>query len=303
MIKRIKAWFSKKITLIIAPSRGSRSLHIHLSYPFVTFLSLLIILIFTGGAYITEIYFSYVNAIQSNQRLVREKDMYSKKVEETLDLLQDIRKVETKLKGMLGMKNARNVIENYSVGGTFKEDDLSYGLLSDIYDQFRFKSNVNELKREVWEQNQSIKNIDSFILRKRDMLLSTPSIWPIFGYLTSGFGWRTHPITRRKEFHKAIDMYNPLGKRTPIRATARGKVVLAGWAGSFGRMVIIDHGNGFSTRYAHCSNIIVKQGDQVVQGQIIAFVGKTGLSTGNHLHYEVWYRGKPINPMRFVKGR
>ena len=150
---------------------------------------------------------------------------------------------------------------------------------------------------------QSIKNIESFITRKRDVLLSTPSIWPSFGYVTSKYGWRTHPLLKRKEFHRAIDIYNPLGRRTPVRATARGKVVVAGWVGSFGRSVIIDHGNGFSTRYSHCSKLIVKQGENVEQGQTIAYVGSTGMSTGNHLHYEVWYRGKHINPLRFVKGR
>jgi murein DD-endopeptidase MepM/ murein hydrolase activator NlpD len=121
--------------------------------------------------------------------------------------------------------------------------------------------------------------------------------------MTSSYGWRTNPITKRKEFHKAIDMYSIQGRRTPIRATARGRVIVAGWAGSFGRIAIIDHGNGFSTRYCHCSALIVKQGEQVEQGQIIAYVGNTGMSTGPHLHYEVWHRGKPVNPIRYVKGR
>ncbi|MFW6134288.1 MAG: M23 family metallopeptidase [Elusimicrobiota bacterium] len=304
MFSKIKSWYKKKLTLIIAPNRGSRSTHITMSYPFMAFLLILMLFIFAAGSYFSNVYISYIQAMTANRKLVKEKTMYSKKVEEVLDMVNNLRKVETRLRGMLGMKTPRNLIENYPVGGSYTGDD------SDLYFDFntansnnRFNANIVEVKRQTWEQNQSIKNIEGFIARKRDVLLSTPSIWPIFGYVTSGFGWRTHPITKRKEYHRAIDMYNPMGSNTPIRATARGRVVVSGWAGSLGKIIIIDHGNGFSTRYAHCSNLTVEQGDNVEQGQTIAYVGKTGLSTGPHIHYEVWYRGKPINPMRFVKGR
>lgn len=304
MIKKIKNWFNKKLTLIFAPSRGSRSFHVSLSYPFTTFLVFLIISIFTAGAYFSNIYLGYIQAIEANRKLVDEKRHYSQKVEETLNMLHKVQEIETRLRGMLGMKSKRNVIENYHVGGPIAGDKLNLSLeLDAIYDRARFDSNINEVRRETWEQQQSIKKIEGFINKKRDILLSTPSIWPIFGYMTSSYGWRVHPITGRKEHHRAIDIYSVYRKKTAIRATARGKVIVAGWAGSLGKLVIIDHGNGFSTRYAHCSSIIVKQGNNVEQGQIIAYVGNTGLSTGPHLHYEVWYRGKPINPIRFVKGR
>ncbi|MBN2408013.1 MAG: M23 family metallopeptidase [Elusimicrobia bacterium] len=304
MFKRIKNWFDKKLTLILAPSRGSRSWHISMSYPFATFLSVVFFSVFVAGAYISDLYISYFEAVNTNRKLVLEKNLYSKKVEETLDMLQKVKNIEMQLRGMLGMKSERKIIENFPAGGALSDDKINFtDEIDNIYEISRFTSNVNEVKRETWEQEQSAKNINNFIMRKRDILLSTPSIWPIFGYVTSGYGWRTHPMIQKREFHRAIDIYSPLGRSTPIRSTARGRVVVAGWAGSLGKIVILDHGNGFSTRYCHCSNLIVEQGEKVEQGQILGYVGSTGLSTGNHLHYEVWYRGKPINPVQFVRGR
>ncbi len=303
MFKYFIIWFNKKLTIILAPSHGGRSFHLRMSYPFITFLAVVFLSIITVGGHFSKIYFGYLQALDANKTLIEEKNEYSVKVEETLNMLQKVKNIEIQLRGMLGMKNTRNVIENYHIGGTGMGETSLPIELGSIFDRYRFDSNLSEVKREIWEQHQSIKNINNFIDRKRDVLLSTPSIWPIFGYMTSNYGWRTHPITKRREYHRAIDMYSVLERRAPIRATAPGKIVVAGWAGSFGKIVIIDHGNGYSTRYCHCSKIIVKQREKVEQGQIIGYIGNTGLSTGPHLHYEVWYKGKPVNPMQFVKGR
>ncbi|MEA3506373.1 MAG: M23 family metallopeptidase [Elusimicrobiota bacterium] len=251
-----------------------------------------------------NIYTDYLYAVKKNQELVQQNVHYSQQVEETLNMLSNVKRIEAQLRGMLGMKSAKNIVEHYPTGGAFSEDSGMFLSGSDsINHRSRFESNVAEIKRESWQQNQSLNDIKGFINRKKDVLLSTPSIWPVFGYITSGYGWRTNPISRRRENHRAIDIYNMQGLRTPIRTTARGRVVLAGWAGSYGKLAIIDHGNGFSTRYAHLSRFTVEQGDKVEQGQIIGYIGSSGNSTGPHLHYEVWHQGKPVNPMQFVKGR
>ncbi len=303
MKRLLRRWFLGKMTIIIAPGKGSRASHLHLSYPFLSFLSLLLIGVLIAGIYFADTYIGYSKAIRTNRALVQERDYYSQQVEETLDMLEKVKDIESNLRGMLEMGSVRDIIENYPVGGSEGEVISALPHSSDIFERYRFDSNVAMVRRDVWEQEQSLSDIEGFIAQKKEMLLSTPSIWPIFGYITSGYGWRTHPIRGNREFHRAIDMYSPLEKNTPIRATARGRVVVAGWSGSYGRLVVVDHGNGFSTRYAHCSNIIVEQGDRVEQGQIIAYVGRSGTATGNHVHYEVWYRGKPVNPMDFVRGR
>lgn len=303
MKKKITEWFGKKITLIVAPGKGSRAFHIQFSYPFALFLSLLTVGIISAGFYFSDIFISHYQLAQTNRQLVMEREEFSRQVEESLEMVQKVREVETRLRGMLGMDTARSIIENYPVGGSGGDLMASIPYSDALFENQRFNSNVALVKREAWDQQQSIDQIEGFIAQKRDMLLSTPSIWPIFGYITSGYGWRTHPIRRTREFHSAIDLYSPLRQNTPIRATANGRVVVAGWAGGYGRLIVIDHGNGFSTRYGHCSQLLVEQGDRVEQGQIIAYVGQTGTATGPHLHYEVWYRGKAVNPMNFVRGR
>ena len=122
-----------------------------------------------------------------------------------------------------------------------------------------------------------------------------PFIRPVNGPVVSGFGYRVHPIFKRVKFHYGIDISAPSG--APIRAAADGVVVFAGWRRAYGNTVIVDHGNGLATLYAHCSRILVSEGEVVKQGQVIALVGSTGLSTGPHLHFEVRRYGEPINPL------
>jgi murein DD-endopeptidase MepM/ murein hydrolase activator NlpD len=120
--------------------------------------------------------------------------------------------------------------------------------------------------------------------------------------LSSGFGMRFHPVLRYSRMHQGVDFAAPTG--TPILASARGTVVFAGWGGGYGNVVVLDHGKGLRTRYAHMHRIGVRNGQQVSQGQSIGQVGSTGLSTGPHLHYEVWQNGKPVDPkqVKFLGG-
>lgn len=122
-----------------------------------------------------------------------------------------------------------------------------------------------------------------------------PFIRPVNGRVVSGFGYRMHPILRRVKFHYGVDIAASHG--TPIHAAADGVVMFAGWRRAYGNTVIIDHGDGWATLYAHCSQVLVSEGEVVKQGQVVAKVGSTGLSTGPHLHFEVRHYGEPINPL------
>lgn len=128
-----------------------------------------------------------------------------------------------------------------------------------------------------------------------------PSLWPVLGPITSGFGQRVDPVlgTGEGEFHKGIDISAPLG--TPIRATANGVVVSAGLANGYGREVVIDHGHGLKTLYGHMSGFNVLSGQTVFTGQIIGYVGHSGRTTGNHVHYEVKIRDTAVNPHKYLR--
>lgn len=117
---------------------------------------------------------------------------------------------------------------------------------------------------------------------------------PVAGRITSGFGERFHPILRHRRMHTGVDFGAPHG--APVRAAAAGVVLLAAYSGGYGNCVILDHGDGRTTLYAHCSVLLVREGQEVRQGQVIARVGSTGLSTGPHLHFEVRVNGTPVNP-------
>jgi murein DD-endopeptidase MepM/ murein hydrolase activator NlpD len=123
-------------------------------------------------------------------------------------------------------------------------------------------------------------------------------IWPCSGTVTSDFGWRIHPILGIELFHTGIDIGAPYG--TPIKAAAGGRVTMAAWYGGYGNCTIIDHGDGLSTLYAHQSSFKVSTGQSVAQGQLIGYVGSTGLSTGPHLHFETRVNGEPVDPMRYL---
>ncbi|MDR1377977.1 MAG: LysM peptidoglycan-binding domain-containing protein [Synergistaceae bacterium] len=123
--------------------------------------------------------------------------------------------------------------------------------------------------------------------------------WPVMGKINSPFGWRRHPITKRRDFHTGIDI--KAGRGTVINSSREGKVVYAGWMGGYGKVVVVEHSSGQSTLYAHCNSFLVKQGARVSVGQNIARVGSTGRATGPHLHFEIRNGNSPANPLSYLR--
>jgi len=122
--------------------------------------------------------------------------------------------------------------------------------------------------------------------------------WPVRGQITSGYGWRTHPVLKVRHFHAGVDISAPRG--TPVKAAAAGKVVRAGPLGAFGLAVVIDHGNGYSTWYGHLSKLLVRTGEMVAAGQQIGLVGSTGRTTGPHLDFRIKIGEYAVNPLEFL---
>ena len=140
--------------------------------------------------------------------------------------------------------------------------------------------------------------LEEFYRDQTLVLASTPSIWPVRGYLSAGFGNRRDPFTGQRDFHSGIDVSTPIGTR--IFAPADGVVLSAAVQGAYGNSLIMDHGYGVVTRYGHLDAYAVRPGQRVRRGDLIAFVGSTGRSTGPHLHYEVWVRDQAQNPIHFI---
>ena len=156
------------------------------------------------------------------------------------------------------------------------------------------------LGRGLTHSGDQLQVLESLLLNQDLDRSQTPSSMPLANtYVSAPFGSRLDPITGGHEFHKGLDLNGEYGE--PIHAAADGIVVRADFdAGGYGNVVDIDHGNGYVTRYGHCSKLLVKVGDLVHSGQVIAKVGSTGHSTGAHLHFEVWINGRPVNPRPYL---
>lgn len=155
------------------------------------------------------------------------------------------------------------------------------------------RSGERDLQLVAWQVGGKLAWIDA--AADGQAQAANAMIWPVNARITSGFGMRVHPILRFARMHRGVDF--GAGWGTPIFAAADGQVSRAGWAGGYGRQVRIAHGEGMTTSYSHMSRMVVEPGMPVRQGQLIGYVGSSGLSTGPHLHYEVLRGGTPVNPM------
>jgi murein DD-endopeptidase MepM/ murein hydrolase activator NlpD len=160
------------------------------------------------------------------------------------------------------------------------------------------KGSLQSMDRNLAELTRQSERLEDFYQDRRLLLSSTPSVWPVRGYLSTGFGNRVDPFTGQKDFHTGIDISTPLGTR--IQAPADGVVVSCDKRGAYGNSIIINHGYGIVTRYGHLDAYNVKPGQRVRRGDVIGFVGNTGRSTAPHLHYEVWVRDQAQNPIHFI---
>lgn len=157
---------------------------------------------------------------------------------------------------------------------------------------------LDRLSREITDRSESFQDLIEVLETKRSLLASAPTIWPVKGWVTSGYGQRRSPFTGRRQMHEGVDIANAIG--TPIIAPADGIVTYTGPLGGFGNVVSIDHGHKVSTLYAHLQRHKVSQGQWVRRGDVIGLVGATGRVTGPHLHYEIQVNKVPVDPTTFV---
>jgi murein DD-endopeptidase MepM/ murein hydrolase activator NlpD len=161
-----------------------------------------------------------------------------------------------------------------------------------------FAESLGYLQKNARIRMESYTQLKKYIAHQRSLMASKPSIWPVRGWLTSRFGLRHSPFFDGLTFHAGLDIANEEG--TSIKAPADGIVTFASWQGSYGKLIVIDHGYGFSTRYGHLHRILVNAGQRVRRGQVIAFLGSTGRSSAPHLHYEVRVNGVPVDPFQYL---
>ena len=183
-------------------------------------------------------------------------------------------------------------------GEALKSVGSSGERLNSLLDDMNQRAHPHEPR--VVRAEESLQEVANYLNERTSLERADPSIWPVRGWLTSGFGWRRNPVLRSRQLHTGLDIAAPRG--TAVMAPADGHVVFAGYHSAFGNVLVIDHGSGITTKYAHTSDILVEVGDRILRGDMIARVGNTGRSTGPHLHYEVVKDGVPRDPMRYLRG-
>lgn len=162
-----------------------------------------------------------------------------------------------------------------------------------------FETALRELETRVAFVTEKLERAKEDLSNYLTRIRHTPSGWPAYGPISSGYGYRKHPIVGEKRFHDGIDISLPFG--TAVNSSADGVVLFAGWDTGYGLSVVVEHGYGYRTRYAHLSRILVRSGESVKRGQPIGRSGNSGLSTGPHLHYEVIVAGRARNPLPYLK--
>lgn len=217
--------------------------------------------------------------------------------------LGDLTRRDAEMRQIAGLDPLERDLLAVGVGGPGLADPESqplYSLDSSLGESaFAANYDIEALNRRALLLSESMAEATDSLEAHRDLLEATPSILPTAGLLSSRFSRaRQHPLYHRAVPHEGIDISAPRG--TPILAAAKGKVTRAGWVSGYGQMVEIAHGYGFVTRYGHASKLMVRVGQVVDRGEIIAQVGNSGIATSSHLHYEVLVNGHAQNPLNYV---
>jgi murein DD-endopeptidase MepM/ murein hydrolase activator NlpD len=221
-----------------------------------------------------------------NRKLREDKARYETTVAQMGEHLAAVEAVAGKLAQAVGLKD---IPSERPSGGS----GVGIGARADI-----FGEESAALTKRMENLDTSFDRLEQAWGERLKVLASTPSLAPVSGFFSDGFGWRRDPIDGAREFHKGVDIVASTG--TPVRASADGLVTAAGRMSGYGEMIQLVHGFGMSTRYGHLSKVMVTPGQRVKRGDVIGLVGSTGRSTGPHLHYEVFRAGVQVDPRKYL---
>lgn len=328
-LKKIKKYFFENIniTVIPSPAQRMRTFKIKRITPLLIF-----VLIAATITVLSYLYNHYFDAYQvtterleelrgvraENTRLKNELYKLAQDTEVLRQTLTQLQEYNREIKGMIDIdgkaekeSNEEYVLELktylgseevYPTGLPIGGGDINYAYYFSWQMIEKARDNIDIVRAELPQQEEELSALESSVKEYNALKAATPSIWPLAddgsAYISSNIGWRKDPFTGKQAIHEGLDIgtwYN-----TPVLATADGVVTYVGKNGSYGLMVTIEHGFGFETRYAHLNKAVVKKGQKVSRGDIIAYSGNSGRSSGPHLHYEVRKNNIPQDPREYI---
>ncbi|MDD3567921.1 MAG: M23 family metallopeptidase [Bacteroidales bacterium] len=238
---------------------------------------------------------------RENSEIVLKFELLGKMLQESNILLEDIQRRDNHTyRAIFDADTIPSTLRMGGMGGSSKYDHLRTFSKSDMLIDIATK--LDQVTWKTYIQSKSFDEVIALAKDKEKMILSIPAIQPVAvssdTRITSYYGYRHDPFLRIRRYHQGMDFAGPKG--IPVYATGNGRVVSASFSFfGYGNVVLIDHGFGYLTRYAHLNSIDVNKGDTVSRGQVIGTLGNSGRSTGPHLHYEVIYRGRTVDPMNY----
>ena len=298
----------KFYTILVLPDATARARKFHITKTAITVVSSILAVAFVAFGFFIHQYINLNVHLLELVRLRREVRAHGAVVDRLFHLekeLAQLRELDGRLRLVAGLNVSRDdgaAANDVGVGGiqTNVAKALEEAIRTDKLSVMeRMSQELDQLAREMAQRLESLQALRGHLEERRSVLAGTPTIWPIRGLVTSGFGYRYSPFTGGRELHDGLDISAPHG--TPILATADGVVAYAGpLSGGYGNVIYVDHDHGFFTFYGHNSQNLVRSGQRVRRGQIIAQVGNTGMSTGPHVHYSVRHRGVWVNPLKYI---
>jgi len=263
------------ITIMVVPHEDLKSVNLKIPL-FGILLSLLLLAV--GAIQTCRL---VVNGLRYPS-LMEKVDFYTQKFSDWNSTMTALTQTEKDFRRIFSLESKNNVLEAVDISSSGDID-------------------IENLMGELQKNIERVDEIKDYLRIQKDLYLATPKGYPVEGNISSPYGKRVSPFSGKRATHSGVDISAPPG--TPIRATADGVVSYSGRTQYSGYLVVIEHGCGFSTAYAHNKSNPVKMGQKVERGDIVGYVGSTGRSTGPHVHYEVWEKGKRMNPDKFFQWR
>jgi len=301
MARGLQSYLKKKITFMVIPHDGGRPLQLKVNQSILHGLALGLVGSLAWSSLVITRDVDYQAAREAQEKFDQNMKAVQAELQNNREALSRMAQLDSQFRKLLKLGDRKKVFELNGMGGPTQEDSTEFTRFLREKDEHVFAKVSNDLKatnKMAAQQEASFKEISVFLDKQRSILGATPSLWPVKGWITSGYGKRASPLTGEPGRHMGVDIANEIN--TPIRATADGLVTYAGWQSGYGRVIVVEHGYGYSTRYGHCARVEVKVGDEVKRGKILGYVGSTGRSTGSHVHYEVRLHGLPVDPEKYL---
>jgi murein DD-endopeptidase MepM/ murein hydrolase activator NlpD len=271
-IRRLLKMIFVPVTLLVVPHTRTKTFSLRVPVAGVVFF---FVMFFVGTVVVASYSVRTVEYHSMKEKLQTITSHY----EEMQSTMSSLKKAEAELRHLFGLKTKKDVL-----------------LAADFTDTGSL--DMEALKAQINAAMESATDIKKYLAEQKDIYLATPLGWPTDGYISSGYGPRNHPLTGTPGFHSGVDISVPDG--SSVKTTADGIVSYSGWTSRSGYTVVVEHGHGFRTAYAHNRKNLVRVGQRVRRDETIAISGSTGNSTGPHVHYEIWKNGQHVNPSGYI---